>query len=346
MNDLIARITVPGDATIRKSMEVLDSSGNELILVAKEDGTLLGTISDGDIRRGLLGGLTMQSFADAVMNVKFTAVRQDVGRAEALDLMKAQELRHLPIVSPDGKVVGMHLLRELIGAVERPNWAVVMAGGRGTRLAPLTDTLPKPMIPVAGRPILERIVLHLAGFGVRTIYLSVNYLGHMIEEHFRDGAHLGCRIEYLRETVPLGTGGALSLLPETPQHPLIVMNGDLITQVDIGQFLESHARSGNKLTLGTKEHLYTLPYGVLKTNGNDQIASVAEKPTVKWTVNAGLYVLEPDLLQRVKKDTPFSLPSLIDGCLSVGERVGRYDVDASWLDVGQHAELQKALGRG
>jgi NDP-sugar pyrophosphorylase family protein len=247
------------------------------------------------------------------------------------------------VVDPDGQVVGLHFLREIIGAAERPNWAVIMAGGRGERLRPITDSIPKPMLRVAGRPVLERIVLHLTGSGITKIYIAVNYMGDLIKDHFRDGSGFGCDIGYLEEEQPLGTGGALSLLPEVPEPPLLVLNGDLLTQVDLGSMLGFHESGGFRASMGLREYSHRVPYGVAELN-EDRVLDIREKPSQVWNANCGIYVIQPDLVSRVPERGYFSMPDLILGCLNRGEPVGGYMVEGDWMDIGRPKELQQARG--
>jgi NDP-sugar pyrophosphorylase family protein len=196
---------------------------------------------------------------------------------------------------------------------------------------------------VAGRPILERLVLQLLGFGIRRVFLSVNYLASVIEEHFGDGARHGCRIEYLREDRPLGTGGPLSLLPEVPRDPILVMNGDLVTQADLGSLLDSHARGGARATVGLRRYFHTVPFGCVERDGS-RIVSFEEKPTLTRLINAGIYVLDPVLLERIPRGVDFPLPSLLQDCLTRGEEVGGFEIEDDWIDVGQREELGRASG--
>ncbi|MFH2007635.1 MAG: sugar phosphate nucleotidyltransferase, partial [bacterium] len=267
MHNRIQSLSINSHESIKGAMVAIDRGACEIAFVVDETGVLQGTITDGDIRRALLGGATFDAPARECMQRNFTSAGPEVGRAEILDLMRARSLQQIPIIDADGKLVGLHMLREVIGATKRTNWAVIMAGGRGERLRPITDTMPKPMVRVAGRPILERIVLHLVGFGIRRIYLSINYLGEQIENHFEDGERFGCRIEYLREDRPLGTGGALALLPETPEQALLVLNGDLVTQFDVGRMLALHEESGSAITVGVHEYVHRVPFGVVETDG-------------------------------------------------------------------------------
>lgn len=335
--------TIRCDGTIWDALAVIDAGAAEIAFVVDGSGKVVGTVTDGDVRRALLRGLTLGSSIVEIVNRKFVAVGPEAGRAEVLDLMRARTLSQIPVLDAAGRLAAMHLLREIVGAAERPNWAVVMAGGRGERLRPLTDSLPKPMVQVAGRPILERIVLHLVGFGIRRIFLAVNYMSEVIEAHFGDGRELGCALEYLREARPLGTGGALSLLPELPKHPLLVMNGDLVTQFDAGRMLGRHEETGSKITIGVHEYAHRVPYGVVEIEA-DRIVSLSEKPTMTWLANAGIYVLEPEIVKRVPDDCSFPLPSLVESCLDRGEPVGYFPIEDAWADIGRPLELLAATG--
>jgi dTDP-glucose pyrophosphorylase len=337
-------ITVGTDATIHDAMRAISETGVEIALVVGSGRVLLGTITDGDIRRALLSGATLESAVEPHMKRTFTAVGPEVGRAEVLDIMRARTLRHIPVVDVDGVLRGLHLMRELIGAAPRPNDALILAGGKGTRLHPLTKDTPKPMLKVAGRPILERIVLHLVGCGITHMHIAVHHLSHAIEDHFGDGERFGCSIGYLREKTPLGTAGAISLLPAPPGHPLLVMNGDLVTQADIGGMLDFHASAGNCATVGARVYSHEVPFGVIEAE-DGRVARIVEKPTAQWTVNAGIYVIEPAIVPRVPAGLPFTMPELLDLCIQAGDRVGMFLIEDDWIDVGMREELLRARGQ-
>jgi len=345
MTDKLADIIIPEDVSIRTTLEAIDRGAVEIALVVDADRRLVGTVTDGDVRRAILKGSGLADPISTCMSRHFTAVGVGGTRAEVLDMMKARGFQQIPILDESGRVVGLHLLREMLGAVLRPNWAVVMAGGRGERLRPLTDSIPKPMIRVAGRPILERIVLHLVGSGIRRVFLAVNYKAELIQRHFGDGSAFGCSIEYLLETTPLGTGGALSLLPPVPQEPLIVLNGDLVTQFDVAEMLRVHSEHGHKATMAVHQYFHVVPFGVVETAG-ERVIGLREKPTQSWQTNAGVYVLAPDLVSRIPKNTSFSLPVLIEECLERGEHVGAFSLEDDWIDIGRHQELKRARGAG
>ncbi len=330
-------------ARLVDAMRSLERSGAEITLVVDESGLLAGTMTDGDIRRALLQGASLESPLSPHVTRHFTSVSPGIGRAEVLDLMRARTLNQIPIVDADGKLAGLHLLRELIGAVERPNWAVVMAGGKGTRLLPLTEELPKPMIRVAGRPILERLVLHLVGHGIRRVFLAINYLGHMVEDHFGDGLKYGCQIEYLREEKPLGTGGALGLIPSKPADPLLVLNGDIVTQANVGALLECHRQGRHMATLGVRSYSHTVPFGCVEME-NSRVVRFHEKPMLTRWINTGIYSLEPALLARIPADQEFPITGLFKDCIQRGESLGAYEIENEWIDVGQREQLKAARG--
>ena len=327
--------------TLRDAMAALEAGFVRIALVIDDQEQLVGVLTDGNIRRAILAGAATSAPLAPYVQREFISVPPTAGRAEVLDLMQALTIEHVPILDEERRLVGMHLFRDLLGVVTRPNWAVVLAGGEGLRLRPLTETVPKPMLKVAGRPILERLVLHLIGHGIRRIYLSVNYLAQQIREHFGSGDKFGCRIEYLEETEPLGTGGCLALLPERPETPLLVLNGDLVTQFDVGSLLDGHSSDGRAMTVGVRTHQYTVPLGVLQTEA-DRVQGFQEKPTVSWQTNAGIYVVSPEVCARVRKGKPFQMPELIVDCLDRGEVVAAHPIEDDWIDVGRAGELNRA----
>lgn len=324
-------------------MLALERGSLDIALVVDEARRLVGLMTDGDIRRALLRGVTVDDPIAPHMQRNFVSVATTAGRAEVIDLMQARYIQQIPVVDGDGRLVGLHLLRDVIGRPERSNWAVIMAGGRGTRLAPLTDQVPKPMLRVAGRPILERIVLHLVGQGVRRIFLAINYLGHVISDHFGDGSRFGAHIEYLTEERPLGTGGALSLLPEAPQSPLLVMNGDLVTQADIGALLAFHERGKQVATVAVRKYFHTVPFGCVELDG-DRLVRLDEKPTLARMVNTGIYVLAPQLVTALPRNTATSVPEILATAMNAGHEVHAFELDDDWIDVGHREQLSMARG--
>jgi dTDP-glucose pyrophosphorylase len=338
-----ADLVLAEDKTIGDAMMLLNANAREVVLVRDAQGCISGLITDGDIRRGLLAGATLQSPVTAIMQGDFFAVSPDIDRAAVLDLMKARMFQHVPVLDKERRLLAVHFLRDLIGAARKPNIAVVMAGGKGTRLRPMTEAVPKPMVEVAGRPILERVVLHLVGHGIQHIHLAVNYKAKIIEQYFGDGSAFGCKIEYLRETMPLGTAGALSLLPSRPAHPFFVLNGDIVTDVDLTAMLSAHLQNNYSATMGVGSYQVQVPFGTV-TERDGQLLSIEEKPTANFLVNRGVYVLDPSLLDYVPKDSEFLMTTLFETLLEADHRVGTYEFQNYWHDVGAPDDLRRVRG--
>jgi dTDP-glucose pyrophosphorylase len=343
MTDQLRQSIVPATATIADAMRSLDESGSQIVLVVDDRDRLVGTVTDGDIRRALLNGMSLDSPVGRHANRDCFTVPEETARADVLELMQARQIAQVPVIDADRRVVGLHLLQAMVTGIERPNWAVVMAGGRGTRLGDLTDDVPKPMLHVAGRPILERIVLQLVGSGIRRIYLSVNYRAEVIEDHFRDGHRFGCQIEYLREERPLGTGGSLALLPRgarRPSHPLVVMNGDLVTQANVGRIIDFHASGKQAATMAVRRYHHQIPFGCVEVKG-DTLVGFAEKPTATQLINAGIYVMDPGCLGLISPE-PASMPDLVRRIQADGQTVRIFEIDDDWIDVGRRDQLDQA----
>jgi dTDP-glucose pyrophosphorylase/predicted transcriptional regulator len=339
----LTRLTVPAASTILDALKAIEAGGEAVTFVVDGAERVIGCLTDGDVRRAILKGASLQDrVLPQVMRRDFTAVTSHDGRAEVLDLMRARQIERIPVLSDDGRLSGLHTIRQLVSMAERPNRVVILAGGKGTRLHPLTEQVPKPMVTVAGRPILERLILHLVSCGLSRFSISINYLGHLIEEHFGDGSRLGCEIEYLRETAPLGTGGPLSLLPP-PSLPVVALNGDLITQCDVGDLLDFHERGGYTATLGIRPYTVEVPFGVAEVEGG-RLLSLREKPTERTLINAGIYVLSPEAVAAVPAGKEYPITALFESLLAEGKAVGAHVLEAEWLDVGRHDELRRARG--
>lgn len=341
----LSRLVLEIDATLRDALRALDM-GAEAIVFVREPQThrVIGAITDGDLRRALLRGCDMDSTSvNEAMRRDFSWVPPEAGRAEVLDLMRARRIGQLPILDADGRLCGLHTIGRMLMAEPRPNAAVILAGGRGTRLGPLTRTIPKPMVTVAGRPILERLLLHLMGCGIRRFYISVNYLASVIEDHFGDGTRFGCEITYLREDQPLGTGGPLAQLTNERAHPVVVLNGDLITQCDVGGLLDFHAAGDYVATIGVREYIVEIPFGTAKVVA-DRLVALREKPVERQLVNAGIYVLSSSAIDMIPPGQEYPITSLFERCLVEGRPVGAFQVTDEWIDVGRPEELRRARG--
>jgi dTDP-glucose pyrophosphorylase/CBS domain-containing protein len=347
----IDKLAIPRGRSIRDAMQTIDQGGLGIALVVNADGALAGTVSDGDIRRALLGGANIDDSVSPYVSTCPVTVPENSDRAAVLDLMRARRLNQIPVVDSAGRLVGLHVVQEVLGGEARPNYAVVLAGGRGRRLGQLTASMPKPMLTVAGRPILERIVLHLVGSGITNIYLAVSYLADQIRNHFNDGSDFGCSIHYLEEDPenPLGTGGPLRTLRDLdspPTDPLLVTNGDLVTSFSIRSLLDHHDRTQASMTVALRDYVHDVPFGVAQLDSNDPqiICQLVEKPRWSGLVNAGVYVLAPDILDLIPKGVDYPITDLVDACLERGDLVAGWRLVGEWHDVGRPHEFARARG--
>lgn len=334
-------LVVPPEATVLQTMQVIDRSGVEVALVCDQRRKLLAVVTDGDIRRHLLRGGGLDAAIGQVGNRRFTAVPPSATRVDAVQLMAERSWKSLPVVDAKGVLVDLHTIQTALLTQRSESWAVVMAGGKGERLGELTQAIPKPMLPIGDRPILERIVNHLVSHGIRRIFISVAHYAKQIEDHFGDGARMFCRIEYLHEDTPLGTGGPIALLPERPAAPLVVMNGDLLTSINISRMLAFHRAGEFAATLALREHVVKVPFGVAELDG-PRVVRLVEKPTLNYRINAGIYVLDPAVVARVPSGRMFPITELFDGCLKDGLPLGAYHMQEAWNDIGLPEEYERA----
>lgn len=332
---------VPLNSNIKQAIAKLNDTGLQIVLVLDESDTLLGTVTDGDIRRGLLRGLVLSDPIERVMRSNSLVVPPDMSRDVALQLMHANRFHQLPVIDNNHRVVGLHLWDEITAPVERLNIMVIMAGGMGTRLRPYTDTCPKPMLPVAGKPMLEHIIERAKAEGFNRFVLSIQYLGHIIEDYFGDGERLGVCIDYLKESTPLGTAGALGLLSPRPDLPFIVINGDVLSDIKYSELLDFHGRHSAVATMAVRLHEWQHPFGVVQTQGVD-IVGFEEKPMARTYINAGIYALSPEALGSLTFNTYCDMPLLFDQLQAQGKRTVAYPMHEPWLDVGRPDDLNQA----
>jgi dTDP-glucose pyrophosphorylase/CBS domain-containing protein len=332
-------------STLRDAIRNLDESAMQIVLVVSSSGVLIGTLTDGDIRRGLLRGMMLDEPLAAVI-VRNPLVAPPALPCEiALQLMQANRIHQLPIVDDGQRIVGLHLLDELMQPSERPNLMIIMAGGQGSRLRPHTDSCPKPLLPVGGKPMMERTIERAKADGFRRFRIAVHYLGHMIEEYFRDGSDYDIEIEYLREDMPLGTAGAVGLLSPIPDAPIIVTNGDVLTDIRYGELLDFHVHHGAAATMAVRPHEWQNPFGVVRTKGVD-IVALEEKPTMRSHVNAGIYVLDPSALEALVSGQRCDMPTLFNALMERGARTIAYPMHEPWLDVGRLDDYEKVSSGG
>jgi dTDP-glucose pyrophosphorylase len=334
---------MPETATLGQVIRNLDETSLQIALVVSTDGVLVGTLTDGDVRRGLLRGLDLTSSINSIIYREPIVVPPQLGRDTVLQLMQANKIHQLPIVDNDRRVVGLHLWDELMAPSQRPNLMVIMAGGQGTRLRPHTENCPKPLLPVGGKPMLEHIIERAKAEGFQHFILAIHYLGHMIEDYFGDGSRWQVRIGYLREESPLGTAGALSLLSPRPDAPFVVSNGDVLTDIRYGELLEFHCRHNASATMAVRQHEWQHPFGVVHTKGVD-IIGFEEKPISRSHINAGVYVLEPCVLDILSTEH-CDMPTLFGRLQVRTERTIVYPMHEPWLDVGRVDDLERARAK-
>ncbi len=333
-------IALRPETTIREALQNLDRSAMQIVLVTDPEMHLLGTVTDGDLRRALLKGATLDSRIDEAMNRRPSTGKRNENPLIWRQRMQRKSLRHLPIVDTGGRVVDL-ICEQREKPLCRPNPVVLMLGGLGMRLRPLTQTTPKPMLRVGDKPILETILEHVMEQGFHRFHFCINYLGEQIRQHFGDGSRWGVQIHYIEEKRRMGTAGALSLLKPLPELDLIVMNGDLLTKVDLGALLTHHQEHGNDATVCVREYQQQVPFGVMEMRGG-RIERLAEKPVYRYFVNAGIYALSPGAVARLPKGLPYDMPQLLDGLIKHGRPVGGFPLTEYWLDIGRLPDFEQA----
>lgn len=334
--------TLPLNATIGQAIRNLDEIAIKIVLVVNEAGVLEGTVSDGDIRRGLLNGLDLSSPISSIVHRNALVAPPELSRELVMQLMVANKIQQIPVVDDGHRIVDLHLWDAIVAPPKRSNLMVIMAGGLGSRLRPYTDNCPKPLLPVAGKPMLEHIIERAKLEGFSHFVLAINYLGQMIEDHFGDGQKFDVRIDYLREESPLGTSGALSLLNPLPDAPFVVTNGDVITDIRYGELLDFHLRQNAEATMAVRVHEWEHPFGVVQTQGIE-IIGFEEKPIMRTHINAGVYVVDPAALSFLESGGHCDMPTLFERLQIKKKRTVAYPMHEPWLDVGRPDDLTGAL---
>lgn len=326
---------------IKLAIEQLNRVGIKIALVLDDKDRLVGTVSDGDFRRGMLIGLTLDDTVNKIMNRNPRTVSASTSKSEILKLMNETKILQIPVVDKNNFLIGLHLWDEISVQEKYSNIMIIMAGGKGLRLHPQTQNSPKPMLLVAGRPILEHIIERAKSQGFNHFIIAVNYLGEIIEDYFKDGQNFGVKIEYLNEDAPLGTAGALSLLRNKPDRAFIVTNGDVLTDINYSDFLEYHTIQHAAATVAVHTHEFQIPYGVLKINGSE-VESYEEKPFFSCLINAGVYALEPNVLDLIKEAKFRDMPEILEISRNLKKKVIVYPLHESWVDIGRPIDLENA----
>lgn len=328
--------------TMKGAINNLEIGMNRISIVVDDSGKIMGTITDGDIRRAILADLPMETKVTKFMNEKPTYIDSNFIKEEAIKLMTEKDIFQIPIVDKNKKIVGLETLHNLLDKKKLDNPVFLMAGGFGKRLNPLTHKVPKPLLKVGSKPILERIMLRFVEEGFHNFFISTHYMAEQIVDYFKDGSEWGISIKYVHEDEPLGTGGALGLLPKSDiNKPLIMMNGDLLSEVNFKELLRFHEETKAIATMGISQYKFQIPYGVV-VREDEKFIRIDEKPSQKFFINAGIYVLDPSVIHNQKGDSFLDMPTLLNNLNKEKSKVNVFPIHEYWLDVGQPKDLNKA----
>ena len=328
------------DASIAEAMAVLNKAGTGALVLCTNERILCGLLTDGDIRRAILQGKSMAASCNTIASRKPMVAPPSISPGEALDLMKQHDINHLPVVDANNRVVEFLLRKDLVPEVRVELSAVIMAGGYGRRLLPLTESVPKPMLPVGDRPLLELTIQQLRRCGIREVNLTTHYLPESIVKHFGDGEGFGVRLNYLKEAHPMGTAGGLRQM-KRPNGPFLVINGDILTGLPFQEMLTYHRKQRAVLTVGVRKYDMQVPFGVVECE-DVRITRLQEKPSLSFFINAGTYLLEPSAWDYIPEGQAFDMTDLIQKLLEAGRPVVSFPIMEYWLDVGRHEDYQKA----
>ncbi len=329
------------DSLIQDAITNLNETGLKIILVVDNDNFFVGTISDGDIRRGLLEGFNIKDPINNIIHFEALVVPPEFKKDSVLKLMELNKISQIPIVNDKKTIVGLYTRENIADSNEINNIMVIMAGGIGSRLLPYTENCPKPMLKVSGKPILEHIIDRAKLEGFRHFVIAINYLGDMIKAYFGSGERMNITIDYIEEDKPLGTVGALSLMDNNFEGSFIVTNGDVITDIRYAELLDFHDNHMAEATMAVNVHEWQNPYGVVDIEGIE-IKGFEEKPINKTHINAGVYALSKNALNFLKKNSHCDMPILFDLLRKSKKRIIAYPMHEPWLDVGKLNDLKKA----
>jgi dTDP-glucose pyrophosphorylase len=339
-SERLQTLLVPRVSTIADAIRAIDRGGAEIAIAVEADGRLFGTITDGDIRRAILKGAKLEDPVEPVVHRRPVTAAPAADPQTLIRLMQRHGIGQIPLVE-DGRVVDLTVIRDLVQDDTDPGPVVIMAGGEGRRLRPLTEDMPKPMLPVGGKPLLEQVVEQVRGAGFSKILMSVNYRSEIIEQHFHDGHEFGVDIGYIREKKQLGTAGALGLARADIDRPCIVINGDLLTTLNLGTLARFHKEQSNDLTIGVRKCVIQVPYGVVELD-DLKVSQISEKPSVEFFISAGIYAVSPSAIELVPEDETFNMTDLADAALAAGMVVGSFPIREYWLDIGQLSDYERA----
>jgi len=339
----LQKVIISPQVSIMEAIPLLDTAGMGLLLLCEGDRRLVGVLTDGDIRRAILNEVSFEESSILIASRNPLVASRRVSPSEALHLMDHSRdflVNHLPLVDADGRVVDLLLRSDLISEDQTAVSAVIMAGGSGKRLRPLTEKVPKPMLSVGGRPLMEQIIAQLRKAGIQQIAITTHYKPEKIAAHFGDGSNFGVRLNYVNEDRPLGTAGALGLM-EKPNTSLLVINGDILTQMNFRAMLAYHQKHKADLTVAVRKYDLKVPYGVIESDGAF-VRELVEKPSLSFFVNAGIYLLEPSVYHYVPNGQHFDMTDLIQRLLEEQRPIASFPIVEYWLDIGQPADYDQA----
>lgn len=339
--NLLGQATLGTDANIADAISSLELTALQIVLIVDKSSILQGIITDGDIRRGFMKGHSLEDSVKHIMTTSPLVVNSSSQRQKAVKIMMEHKIQHMPVIDSNGSLMDIILLNETHKKYKHENTILIMAGGLGKRLMPHTKDCPKPMIPINGKPMLEHIIVRAIAQGFSNFIISVFYLPDVIKDYFKNGEAWGVNISYLQEESPLGTAGALSLITENHIHPIIVTNGDLLTDIGYKEILDHHSKHASKATMAVRDHEIQNPFGVVNTE-NFNITGFEEKPIYRSLINAGIYVLDPIALEFLNDGKPCDMPTLFQRLLDAGHHTTVFPMHESWIDIGHPDDLKLA----
>lgn len=336
----IDKLLVYMECSIKQALEVLDAGSKGIILIVDKEKKLIGTITDGDIRRAILKGMSIEESVGEVVHYNPIYVTQNMTREEIKDVFIKKAVKDIPIVDDDNRVIDLISINDILIPEGKENPVVIMAGGLGTRFKDLTKEIPKPMLKIGQDPILQHIINNFKQYGYNKIILSVNYKAEIIENYFQDGVAYGVKINYIKESKKLGTAGGISHAKSFINTPFFVINGDIFTNLNVENMMNFHIENKFDITVGTRRHSFQIPYGVIQTE-QIEIKEIKEKPIIDYLINAGVYCLNPEIIDFIPENEYFEITDLIDQCIKKGLKVGSYEINEYWMDIGRLEDYNK-----
>ncbi|MFT9494668.1 nucleotidyltransferase family protein [Anaerosolibacter sp.] len=330
----VKRLTVNNSISLKDALKKMDDEAKGILLVVDQQNKLIGTLTDGDLRRAILKDYRLEEKIEEIIHENPISANVYMNRDEIKDIFIRKAIRHLPITDETGVICDLISINDILLEKGKDNAVIIMAGGLGTRLRDLTKEIPKPMLKVGQYPILHHIINNFKQYGCNKMFISVNYKSEIIENYFQDGYAHGVKINYVKEHKRLGTGGGIRLAKEYIQKPFFVINGDIFTNVNLEEMMNFHENSGYDITVGTRKHSYKIPYGVINTEGH-QIIDIQEKPEIDYLINAGIYCLNPAVIDYIPEDEYFEITDLINTCIQQNHKIGSYEIKDYWMDIGQ-----------